>query len=84
MRNNCLLPLDYDGQEKGDKRGEPYSHLEFLPGDLYWTIYWTFTGPRYEGWEPKQLDLSAGETEMRGVCGEHEQRRGFTEKEVQK
>ena len=27
----------------------------------------TFTGPYYERWEPKQLDLSAGETEMRGV-----------------
>lgn len=39
-----------------------------------------FTGPCYEGWEPKQLDLSAGETEMRGVCGEREQRRGLQRK----
>lgn len=29
----------------------------------------TFIGLCYEGWEPKNLVLSAEETEIRGVCG---------------
>lgn len=61
MRNDGFLSQTMMPQKKETNEVRPRVTLGFCLE--------TFIGLCYEGWEPKNLVLSAEETEIRGVCG---------------